>query len=141
MLTIGKFRNQLPIFHSQPIFKMNSIYILLLVGLLAGVLSGLVGIGGGIIIVPVLVYFLHYSQQQAQGTTLFMFLLPIGIFGVYNYYKAGYVEFKTALIIASTFMIGSYFGSKMAITLDQKTVKQIFGVIIVLLGVKMIFWK
>lgn len=120
---------------------MNSIYILLLVGLLAGVLSGLVGIGGGIIIVPVLVYFLHYSQQQAQGTTLFMFLLPIGIFGVYNYYKAGYVEFKTALIIASTFMIGSYFGSKMAITLDQKTVKQIFGVIIVLLGVKMIFWK
>lgn len=120
---------------------MNSIYILLLVGLFAGVLSGLVGIGGGIIIVPVLVYFLHYSQQQAQGTTLFMFLLPIGIFGVMNYYKAGYIEFKTAFVIASTFMIGSYFGSKMAISLDQRTVKQIFGIIIVLLGVKMIFWK
>lgn len=120
---------------------MNSIYILLLVGLLAGMLSGLVGIGGGIIIVPVLVYFLHYTQQQAQGTTLFMFLLPIGILGVMNYYKAGYVEFKTALIIASTFIVGSYFGSKWAIALDQKTVKQIFGVIIVLLGIKMIFWK
>lgn len=120
---------------------MNSIYILLLVGLFAGILSGLVGIGGGIIIVPVLVYFLHYTQQQAQGTTLFMFLLPIGILGVMNYYKAGYVEFKTALIIASTFVIGSYFGSKWAIALDQKTVKQIFGVIIVLIGLRMIFWK
>lgn len=120
---------------------MNSIYILLLVGLFAGILSGLVGIGGGIIIVPVLVYFLHYSQQQAQGTTLFMFLLPIGLLGVVNYYKAGYVEMKTAIIIASTFVIGSYFGSKWAIVLDQKTVKQIFGMIIVLLGVKMIFWK
>lgn len=121
--------------------SMNSIYILLLVGLLAGLLSGLVGIGGGIIIVPVLVYFLNYSQQQAQGTTLFMFLFPIGILGVMNYYKAGYVEYKTALIIASTFIIGSYFGSKFAISLDQKTVKQLFGVIIVLLGIKMIFWK
>ncbi len=121
--------------------SMNSIYILLLVGLVAGLLSGLVGIGGGIIIVPVLVYFLNYSQQQAQGTTLFMFLMPIGILGVINYYKAGYVEYKTALIIASTFIIGSYFGSKFAISLDQKTVKQLFGVIIVLLGIKMIFWK
>ena len=120
---------------------MNSIYILLLVGLIAGAMSGLVGIGGGIIIVPVLVYFLNFNQQQAQGTTLFMFLFPIGILGVMNYYKAGYVDIKTALIVGSTFIIGSYFGSKLAISLDQKTVKQIFGVIIVLLGFKMIFWK
>jgi uncharacterized membrane protein YfcA len=120
---------------------MNSVYILLLVGLLAGILSGMVGIGGGIIIVPALVYFFNFNQQQAQGTTLFMFLLPIGILGVMNYYKAGYVNFKVALIIASTFVIGSFFGSKLAISLDQKTVKQIFGVIIVLLGIKMIFWK
>lgn len=120
---------------------MNSILLLLTVGFAAGVLSGLVGIGGGIIIVPVLVYFLHFSQQQAQGTTLFMFLLPIGVLGVINYYKAGFVDFKTAAIIASTFVVGSYFGSKFAIALDQKTVKQIFGVIIVLLGLKMIFWK
>ncbi|HRD38974.1 MAG TPA: sulfite exporter TauE/SafE family protein [Bacteroidia bacterium] len=117
------------------------ILILLLVGLLAGILSGMVGIGGGIIIVPVLVYFLQFSQHKAQGTTLFMFLLPIGILGVMNYYKAGYVDFKTAIIIGSTFVIGSYFGSKWSISLDQKTVKQIFGVIIVLLGLKMIFWK
>ncbi len=117
------------------------ILILLSVGLAAGFLSGLVGIGGGIIIVPVLVYFLGFSQHQAQGTTLFMFLLPIGIFGVLNYHKQGYVDYKTALIICSTFVFGSYFGSKFAISLDQKTIKQIFGVIIILLGCKMLFWK
>jgi len=117
------------------------IVILLSVGLAAGFLSGLVGIGGGIIIVPVLVYFLGFSQHQAQGTTLFMFLLPIGIFGVLNYHKQGYVDYKTALIICSTFVFGSYFGSNFAITLDQKTIKQIFGVIIILLGCKMLFWK
>ena len=120
---------------------MQSVYILLIVGLLAGALSGMVGIGGGIIIVPVLVYFLGFSQHQAQGTTLFMFLLPIGILGVFNYYKEGYVDYRTALIVASTFVIGSYFGSKWAIALDQKTVKQVFGAIMVLLGIKMIFWK
>ena len=115
--------------------------ILLAVGLAAGFLSGMVGIGGGIIIVPVLVYFLGFTQHQAQGTTLFMFLLPIGILGVMNYHKQGYVDYKTALIICSTFVFGSYFGSKLSISLDQKTVKQIFGAIIILLGAKMLFWK
>jgi uncharacterized membrane protein YfcA len=115
--------------------------ILLAVGLVAGFLSGMVGIGGGIIIVPVLVYFLGFTQHQAQGTTLFMFLLPIGILGVMNYHKQGYVDYKTALIICSTFVFGSYFGSKLSISLDQKTVKQIFGAIIILLGAKMLFWK
>jgi len=117
------------------------VLILLAVGLAAGFLSGMVGIGGGIIIVPVLVYFLGFTQHQAQGTTLFMFLLPIGILGVMNYHKQGYVDYKTALIICSTFVFGSYFGSKLSISLDQKTVKQIFGAIIILLGAKMLFWK
>lgn len=117
------------------------VLILLTVGLAAGFLSGLVGIGGGIIIVPVLVYFLGFSQHQAQGTTLFMFLLPIGVLGVLNYHKQGFVDYKTALIICSTFIFGSYFGSKFAISLDQKTIKQVFGVIIILLGCKMLFWK
>ena len=115
--------------------------ILLAVGLAAGFLSGMVGIGGGIIIVPVLVYFLGFTQHQAQGTTLFMFLLPIGILGVMNYHKQGHVDFKTAFIICTTFVAGSYFGSKLAISLDQKMVKQIFGAIIIILGAKMLFWK
>ena len=120
---------------------LQILLILLAVGLAAGFLSGMVGIGGGIIIVPVLVYFLGFTQHQAQGTTLFMFLLPIGILGVMNYHKQGYVDYKTALIICTTFVFGSYFGSKLSISLDQKTVKQIFGAIIILLGAKMLFWK
>ena len=86
-------------------------------------------------------HYLGFTQHQAQATTLFMFLLPIGILGVMNYHKAGHVDFKTAFIIATTFVVGSYFGSKIAITLDQKLVKQIFGAIIILLGAKMLFWK
>lgn len=121
--------------------SIQILLILLAVGLAAGFLSGMVGIGGGIIIVPVLVYFLGFTQHQAQGTTLFMFLLPIGILGIMNYHKAGHVDFKTAFIIATTFVVGSYFGSKIAITLDQKLVKQIFGAIIIIMGAKMLFWK
>ncbi len=121
--------------------SLSILIILLAVGLAAGFLSGMVGIGGGIIIVPVLVYFLGFSQHQAQGTTLFMFMLPIGILGVMNYHKQGYVDYKTALIICTTFILGSFFGSKLAISLDQKLVKQIFAVILVLLGIKMLLGK
>ena len=121
--------------------SMSAILILLLVGLIAGALSGMVGIGGGIVIVPVLVYFLGFSQHQAQGTTLFMFLIPIGILGVINYWQSGYVDWKVALIMASTFVIGSYFGSKFAISLDQQTIKKVFGTIIILLGIKMVLGK
>ena len=121
--------------------SIQQLSILLAVGVAAGFLSGLVGIGGGIIIVPVLVYFLGFTQHQAQGTTLFMFLMPIGILGVMNYHKQGYVDYKTALIIATTFVIGSYFGSKLAISIDQKTIKKVFGAIIIILGAKMLFWK
>jgi uncharacterized protein len=117
---------------------MNTIIILLGIGLLAGFFSGLIGIGGGIIIVPVLVYMLSMNQKTAQGTTLFMFLLPIGLLGVYNYHKAGHVDFKTAAIMAITFIIGSYFGSKTAIAIDTKVVKQIFGAAIILIGIKML---
>jgi uncharacterized protein len=120
---------------------MNDILILLSAGLAAGFLSGLVGIGGGIVIVPILVYFFNMNQKMAQGTTLFMFLFPIGILGVYNYYKGGYVDYKSAAIIAVTFVIGSYFGSKTVIGIDTKIVKQIFGAILVLVGFKMLFNK
>ncbi len=122
-------------------FTMSSILILLAIGVAAGMLSGLVGVGGGIIIVPVLVYFLGYSQHHAQGTTLFLFMLPVGFLGVYNYYKEGNVDIKSALIIGCTFIVGSYLGSKAALALDQNTVKRIFGVIIFVVSLKMIFGK
>lgn len=120
---------------------MNEIIILLLVGLAAGFLSGMVGVGGGIIIVPALVYFLGFSQHSAQGTTLFMFLFPIGVLGVLNYYKAGYVDWRAAIFICVTFIAGSYFGSKLAVNIDQVTVKRIFGALIVVMGIKMLTGK
>lgn len=121
--------------------SMTEILILLAIGLVAGFLSGLVGIGGGIVIVPILVYAFSMSQKSAQGTTLFMFMLPVGILGVYNYYKAGHVDYKLAGIMAITFVLGSYFGSKTAIGIDAKLVKQIFAVCMILIGIKMLWGK
>jgi len=117
------------------------ITVLLAIGLFAGFLSGLIGIGGGIVIVPLLVYFMSMNQKTAQGTTLFMFLLPIGILGVYNYHKAGHIDIKTAAIMAVTFLIGSYLGSNVAISMDTRWVKQVFAVAIILVGIKMFFGK
>lgn len=121
--------------------SINEIIILLCIGLFAGFLSGLVGIGGGIVVVPVLVYYFSMSQKSAQGTVLFMFLLPVGILGVYNYYKAGHVDIKLAAIMAITFIVGSYLGSRTAISLDTKMIKQIFGATIIVIGVKMLLGK
>jgi uncharacterized membrane protein YfcA len=121
--------------------SMQSILILLAIGIAAGALSGLVGVGGGIIIVPVLVYFLGYNQHSAQGTTLFLFMLPVGFLGVMNYYKAGNVDMKAALIIGTTFIIGSYLGSKLSLALDQNLVKKIFGGIILIVSLKMLLGK
>jgi uncharacterized membrane protein YfcA len=120
---------------------MNDVVILLIVGLVAGYLSGLIGIGGGIIIVPILVYLMNIDQKTAQGTTLFMFLLPIGILGVYNYHKGGFISYKTALIMAGTFVVGSYLGSKTVMAMDTKVVKQVFGAFIILIGIKMLLNK
>jgi uncharacterized protein len=120
---------------------MTTAIILLCVGLIAGILSGLVGVGGGIIIVPALVYFMGVSQHEAQGTSLAVLLLPVGIFAVINYYKAGYVDIKSTLIIASTFLIGGYIGSKISIAIDQNMVKKIFGVFLLLVAFKMILGK
>jgi uncharacterized membrane protein YfcA len=121
--------------------NMTTLIILLCIGLMAGVLSGLVGVGGGIIIVPALVYFMSMSQHQAQGTSLAVLLLPVGIFAVYNYYKAGYVDVQMTLIIASTFIVGGFIGSKIAISIDQNLIKKIFGMFLLLVALKMIIGK
>lgn len=118
----------------------QTIIILIILGLMAGVLSGLVGIGGGIIIVPGLVYFLGFSQKMSQGTSLAVLLLPIGLLAVSQYYKAGYIDVKVAVVIALAFFLGSYFGSRIAIVLPQETVKKIFAVMMLVVAVKMIFF-
>lgn len=121
--------------------NMTTILILLCIGLLAGTLSGMVGIGGGIIIVPALVFFMGMSQHQAQGTSLAVLLLPVGILAVYYYYNAGYVDIKPSLIIALSFVVGGFVGSKIAISIDQNILKKVFGIFMLLLSIKMIFWK
>jgi uncharacterized membrane protein YfcA len=113
---------------------------LIIIGIAAGILGGLVGVGGGIIIVPSLIYFLAFSQKQAQGTSLGILLLPIGIFGVWQYYRSGYVDFRTVWLVALGFLAGSYFGSKIALSLSQETVKKIFAVLMIIIACKMLFF-
>ncbi len=119
---------------------IQTILILIAVGIFAGMLSGLVGVGGGIIIVPALVYFLAFSQKMAQGTSLGILLLPIGILGVAQYYKAGYIDMRVVAIISFAFLAGSYYGSKIALTLPQDTVKKIFAILMLVIAVKMLFF-
>ncbi len=121
--------------------QFSTILALVFIGLAAGVLSGFVGIGGGLLIVPCLVYFLGLSQHEAQGTSLVMMLPPIGILACYNYYQAGNLNWKYGMILASVFVVGAFFGSKFSLKLSPVTVKRVFGVILFFASIKMIFSK
>jgi uncharacterized protein len=120
---------------------MTELLIILAIGIVAGVFSGFIGIGGGLVIVPCLVYFFGMTQHAAQGTSLAMMLPPIGILAVLNYHKQGMVDWKIAAILCVTFLAGSFLGSKAAIALPADTVKKIFGGIIIVVGIKMILEK
>lgn len=120
---------------------MIQIIYLLLIGLVAGAFSGILGIGGGIIVIPALVYIMKYSQQQAQGTSLGLLLPPVGILAVINYYKAGDVNIKAALIMSVAFIVGSYVSSKFALTLPESVLKKIFGTFLLFYAIKLFFEK
>lgn len=120
---------------------VNTVIILLVIGLLAGMLSGFVGVGGGIIIVPALVIFLGFTQHGAQGTSLAVLLAPVGIFAVLNYYKAGHIDIRSAIVIGLAFIVGAYFGSKVAIGINQEIVKKVFAVFMIVVALKMLFGK
>ncbi|MFN8243599.1 MAG: sulfite exporter TauE/SafE family protein [Ferruginibacter sp.] len=119
---------------------IQTILVLVLIGIGAGLLSGLVGVGGGIIIVPALVFILGFSQKMAQGTSLGILLLPVGILGVWQFYKQGYIDLNAVWIISLAFLVGSYFGSRFALSLPQETVKKIFATIMMLIAIKMLFF-
>jgi uncharacterized protein len=123
--------------------KMSTsmILILIVIGITTGVMAGMLGIGGAIIMIPALVFLLGISQQTAQGTSLAVMLPPVGIIAAYNYYKAGHVNIRVAIILAVFFLVGSYFGSKMALTIPQNVLKKIFGVLLLLVAAKMLFSK
>ena len=115
--------------------------ILIIIGILAGILSGVVGIGGGLIIIPLLIFFLGLSQHEAQGTSLAIMLPPIGILAVMNYYKSGFVKWEYAIIIATAFVIGGYFGSKYVVILKPEIMRRVFGIVMLIAGVKILFSK
>ena len=121
--------------------SISTCIILIVIGILAGLLSGVVGVGGGLIMIPLLIILLGLSQHQAQGTSLAVMLPPIGILAAINYHKAGFVEWEYAMIIAVTFIIGGYFGSKYAVTLRPEIVKRVFGIVMLIGALKMIFSK
>jgi uncharacterized membrane protein YfcA len=116
------------------------VLLLILIGFTSGILSGLVGVGGGIIVVPALVFFLGFSQPQAQGTSLGLLLLPVGILAVINYYNNGNIDVRVIAIMAIAFVIGGWLGSKWAISLPEITVKRIFAVILFYTAIKMMGW-
>ena len=116
----------------------QTILILVLIGIAAGVLSGFVGVGGGIIIVPALMFFLGLGQLQAQGTSLFIILLPVGFLAVLNYYKQGQINWGYGLVVALAFVVGGYLGSKLSLKMSPHLVKFVFGLFMLLISVKLI---
>lgn len=115
--------------------------IVAIIGLVAGLLGGMLGLGGAIIIIPALVMLLGFSQQMAQGTTLLMLVMPVGALAAWQYYKAGNVDIKTALILGGTFFIGGFVGAKFANQVPENILKKGFAVLILILALKMLFFE
>lgn len=123
--------------------NISIIFSLIIIGLLAGILSGVFGIGGGVIMVPLLIFLLGFNQYQAQGTSLAVLSVPVTFLAAYTYYKSGedIVNWKYALIIAACFIVGGYFGSKIAVAINEQLLKKIFAVILLVVAIKMFFSK
>ncbi len=116
---------------------------LIVIGLLGGMLSGMFGIGGGVIMVPLMVFLLSFTQHQAQGTSLAVLSFPVAFVAAYNYYNSGenVVDWKFAVIIAFSFIIGGYFGSKLAISINQTLLKKLFSLLLLVAAIKLFFSK
>lgn len=115
--------------------------ILILIGIFSGVLAGVFGIGGAIIVIPALVFIVGLSQHEAQGTSLAFMLPPVGILATWNYWKAGHVDWKIALVLSLTFVLGAFLGSHFSLSLSDRTLRRAFGVLMLVMAVKMIFSK
>ncbi|GAC1686669.1 MAG: sulfite exporter TauE/SafE family protein [Candidatus Acidiferrum sp.] len=111
----------------------------LLIGIVVGIISGLVGIGGGALLIPALIYFYRMSQHKAQGTSLAIILLPIGFFAFWEYYKAGNVDLKLAVLIALGFAAGAYFGGVWAQHLSETVLRKGFAILMIAIAAKLYF--
>ncbi len=118
---------------------MADIWAYVILGLVAGIISGLIGIGGGIIIVPALVFIFGMTQHQAQGTTLALMVPPIGLLAAWTYYRQGYVNLKVAGLICLGFFVGGLLGARVATSLPTRVLEKVFGVALFLVSIKMIF--
>ncbi len=120
---------------------METIIAYLVMGLFAGTLSGLVGIGGGVIIVPALIFLFKFSQHTAQGTTLALMVPPVGILAAITYYRHGFVDLKVAGIICIGFVLGGLIGARLATSLSCAVLEKVFGVALLLISLKILFGK
>jgi hypothetical protein len=120
---------------------ITQLLILIVVGILSGMLAGVFGVGGAIIVIPALVFILGMSQHDAQGTSLAFMLPPVGILATWNYWKEGHVNWKIALVLSITFVIGAYLGSLFSINISDKMLRRMFGVLMLVIAIKMIFSK
>ncbi|OPY79782.1 MAG: Sulfite exporter TauE/SafE [Syntrophorhabdus sp. PtaU1.Bin153] len=120
---------------------IHAVFSYVLLGLIVGIISGIVGIGGGVILVPVLVFVFGLSQHEAQGTTLALLIPPIGILAAWTYYKHGYVNLEIAAYICIGFFLGSLLGARVATGLPNIVLGRIFGVMLLFVALKMIFAK
>ena len=120
---------------------MLNIIIFIIIGVVAGILSGFFGIGGGVIIVPALIYICGFTQLTAQGTSLAVLLPPVGILAFLEYYKKGNVDIKAGIIICITVLIGAMFGGKIAQHISPEILKKGFAVFMLLISLKMLFGK
>ena len=120
---------------------MNALLPYILLGLVAGTFSGLIGIGGGLIVVPALVLLFKLPQHLAQGTTLAMMIPPIGLLAAWTYYKNGQVDLKLAALLCAGFFLGGLLGAELANRLSDLTLRRIFGVAMFLASLKMIWGK
>jgi uncharacterized membrane protein YfcA len=121
--------------------QMQEVLLLILIGALAGLIAGLLGVGGGIVIIPALIFIFGFSQHMAQGTSLALMLPPIGLFAALRYWKAGQVHWQFAFILSISFMISAYLGSVIAVQLPEKIIKKIFGFMMLAVALKIIFSK
>jgi uncharacterized membrane protein YfcA len=120
---------------------ITQLILLAIIGLMAGFFSGTFGVGGAIIVIPALIFFLGFSQHQAQGTSLAFMIPPVTLMAAINYWKNGYVNWKFALVLSLMFFVGTYFGSLISIGMNEKILRKMFGGLLLIVALKIIFSK
>jgi len=120
---------------------LTQLFILIVIGIISGLLSGIFGIGGAIIVIPALVFIIGLSQHEAQGTSLAFMLPPVGVLAAWNYYKEGYINWKIALVLSLTFFVGAYLGSRFSLNVSDRTLRRMFGILLMVMAIKMFFSK